>query len=91
MISVWSAHDNDLNGVSQKDYLTRGTDQRAQAGQFGIRAISRLTGYCRGTVSKYLLAPTGRPVYGPGPAAVSKLEPFKAYLKKMLFDRASAS
>ena len=49
-----------------------------------IRAISRLTGYGRKTISKYLLAPTGRPVYGPRPAAVSKLEPFKPYLKERL-------
>ena len=49
-----------------------------------IRAISRLTGYSRGTISKYLLEPTGRPVYGPRPKAVSKLEPFKPYLKERL-------
>jgi transposase len=49
-----------------------------------IRAISRLTGYGRKTISKYLLAPTGRPVYGPRPEAVSKLEPFKPYLKDRL-------
>ena len=30
-----------------------------------IRAISRLTGYSRKTISKYLLAPAGRPVYRP--------------------------
>jgi transposase len=49
-----------------------------------IRAISRLAGYSRKTISKYLLAPTGRPVYRPRPAAESKLEPFKAYLKERL-------
>ena len=49
-----------------------------------IRAISRLTGYDRKTISRYLLAPTGRPVYGPRPAAVGKLEPFKPYLKERL-------
>lgn len=49
-----------------------------------IRAISRLTGYDRKTISRYLLAPTGRPVYGPRPAQVSKLEPFKQYLKERL-------
>ena len=46
-----------------------------------IRAISRLTGYDRSTVSKYLLKPTGRPIYGPRPTPASKLEPFKPYLK----------
>lgn len=49
-----------------------------------IRAISRLTGYDRKTIGKYLLKPTGRPVYGPRPASVSKLEPFKPYLKERL-------
>jgi transposase len=33
------------------------------------RAISRLTGYSRGTISKYSLVPTGRPAYGPRPDA----------------------
>jgi transposase len=49
-----------------------------------IRAISRLTGYGRKTIRKYLLAPTGRPVYRPRPVAESKLEPFKPYLKERL-------
>ena len=49
-----------------------------------IRAISRLTGYDRKTISRYLLGPTGRPVYGPRAAPVSKLEPFKPYLKDRL-------
>src|ERR1700689_1654605 len=49
-----------------------------------IRAISRLTGYDRKTIGRYLLVPTGRPVYGPRPAPVSKLEPFKPYLKDRL-------
>ena len=49
-----------------------------------IRAISRLTGYDRKTIGRYLLAPAGRPVYGPRPAAVSKLEPFTPYLKERL-------
>jgi transposase len=49
-----------------------------------IRTISRLTGYSRKTIGRYLLAPTGRPVYGPRPAAVSKLEPFKPYLRERL-------
>jgi transposase len=49
-----------------------------------IRAISRLTGYSRGTVSKYLLAPTGRPVYKPRPEAAGKLDPLKPYLSERL-------
>jgi transposase len=49
-----------------------------------IRAISRLTGYDRSTVSKYLLKPTGRPIYGPRLRPASKLEPFKPYLKERM-------
>jgi transposase len=50
----------------------------------GIRAISRLTGYERKTIRRYLLVPMGRPVYGPRPAPEGKLEPFKPYLKERL-------
>lgn len=49
-----------------------------------IQGISELTGYDRKTVRKYLLKPTARPVYGPRPVAVSKLEQFKPYLKDRL-------
>ena len=47
-----------------------------------IQAISQLTGFDRKTIRKYLLKPEGRPMYGPRPAPVSKLEPFKPYLKE---------
>ena len=49
-----------------------------------IRAISRLTGYDRKTISRYLLAPTGRPVYKSRPSAATNRELFKAYLKERL-------
>ncbi len=49
-----------------------------------IRAISRMTGFDRKTISRYLKGPRGRPVYGPRSAAQSKLEPFRAYLKERL-------
>lgn len=49
-----------------------------------IRAISELTGFDRKTIRKYLLKPTGRPVYGSRPAAASKLEPFQPYLNERL-------
>ena len=49
-----------------------------------IRAISRMTGYDRKTIGRYLAEPSSRPVYGPRAAAESKLEPFKAYLKERL-------
>ena len=49
-----------------------------------IVKISELTGFDRKTVRKYLLEPTARPVYGPRPGSVSKLEPFKPYLEERL-------
>jgi transposase len=36
-----------------------------------VRAISRLTGYGRTTISRYLSGPTSRPVYGPRTSAES--------------------
>ncbi|HEY2012921.1 MAG TPA: IS21 family transposase [Bryobacteraceae bacterium] len=49
-----------------------------------IQAISQLTGFDRKTIRKYLLKPEGRPAYGPRQSPVSKLEPFKPYLKERL-------
>lgn len=49
-----------------------------------IRAISRMTGYDRKTIGRYLAAPDSRPVYGPRAPAESKLGPFKAYLMERL-------
>jgi transposase len=49
-----------------------------------IRAISRLTGYNRRTIKKYLQTPTSRPVYGPRGEPESKLEPFKSYIQGRL-------
>jgi len=49
-----------------------------------IRAISRLTGYDRTTISKYLSTPAGRPMYGPRTPVQSKLEPFKPYIEERL-------
>jgi len=49
-----------------------------------IRAISRLTGYDRKTVRKYLLQPEGTPAYGPRPATLSKLDAFKPYVEQRL-------
>jgi transposase len=47
----------------------------------GIRAISRLTGYSRKTVRKYLREPECVPVYGPRGQQPGKLEAFKPYLE----------
>lgn len=49
-----------------------------------IRAISRLTGYDRKTINRYLATPNRRPMYGPRAVAPRILEPFKAYLKERL-------
>ncbi len=49
-----------------------------------IRAISRLTGYDRKTISRYLLHPEGVPVYGPRPKQPSKLDPFQPYLQQRM-------
>jgi len=49
-----------------------------------IRAISRMTGYCRKTIRKYLIGPRHVPEYGPRRPSVGKLEPFKLYLDERL-------
>jgi transposase len=49
-----------------------------------LRAISRLTGWDRKTISKYLKQPQGVPVYGPRAARANKLDPFKPYLGERL-------
>jgi len=49
-----------------------------------IRAISRLTGYDRKTIRKYLIQPESTPAYGPRPAAASKLDAFKPYLDERM-------
>jgi transposase len=49
-----------------------------------IRAISRLTGYDRKTISRYLIHPENVPVYGPRAKQLGKLDPFQGYLKERL-------
>jgi len=49
-----------------------------------IRAISRLTGYCRKTIRRYLLEPEAVPVYGPRAKEPGKLDPFKGYLEQRM-------
>ena len=49
-----------------------------------IRAISRLTGYCRKTVRKYLIQPDIVPVYGPREKQPGKLEGFKPYMEERM-------
>ncbi len=50
----------------------------------GVRAISRLTGYDRKTVSKYLAASGEALAYGPREVGPGKLDPFKEYLNQRL-------
>jgi transposase len=49
-----------------------------------ILAISNLTGHDRKTIRKYLDEPVQTPCYEARPAAASKLDPFKEYLKQRL-------
>ncbi len=48
------------------------------------QAISRLTGYDRKTIRKYLIQPGGAPVYGPRAPRPSKLDAFQPYLGERL-------
>lgn len=49
-----------------------------------IQGISKLTGWDRKTVRKYLLQPSALPEYGPRQAQASKLDPFKPYLEERM-------
>ena len=49
-----------------------------------IQTISKLTGYDRKTVRKYLIAPDGVRTYRPREARPGKLDPFKPYLNERL-------
>jgi transposase len=49
-----------------------------------VRAISRLTGYDRKTIRKYLIEPDRVPVYGPRAKQPGKLEPFQPYLEERM-------
>jgi transposase len=49
-----------------------------------IQAISKLTGWDRKTIRKYVQAAGVVPEYGPRPAQPSKLDAFKPYLEERL-------
>ena len=49
-----------------------------------IRAISRLTGYDRKTISKYLIHPAGVPTYGPRAKQPGKLDRLRPYLQERM-------
>ena len=46
-----------------------------------IQGISKLTGWDRKTIRKYLLQPNALPEYRPRRKQASKLDPFKPYLE----------
>jgi len=68
--------------------LLRGSDvqelKELRRQGMSMRAISRLTGWDRKTIRKYLLLPAGAPIYGPRPRPTSKLDSFKPYLQERL-------
>ena len=68
--------------------MLRGTDvqQLMEMKREGLstQAISKLTGYDRKTVRKYLVKPETVPRYGPRLKRPSKLDPHKAYLEDRL-------
>ena len=49
-----------------------------------IQGISKLTGWDRKTVRKYLLQPNALPEYGPRRRQASKLDPFKPAITELL-------
>ena len=49
-----------------------------------LKAISKLTGYDRKTIRKYLSQPEAVPVYGPRETRPSKLDVFKTYISERL-------
>jgi transposase len=68
--------------------LLRGRDVQElaelQRQGISIQGISKLTGWDRKTVRKYLLQPNAMPEYGPRRRPASKLDPFKAYLEERM-------
>ena len=68
--------------------MLRGSDLQEITGMkregLSVRAISRLTGYDRKTVRKYLVKRETAPRYGPREKETSKLDPHKAYLEDRL-------
>jgi transposase len=68
--------------------LLRGRDvqelKELQRQGMSIQAISKLTGWDRKTIRKYMQAAGLAPEYGPRSAPPSKLDAFKPYLEKRL-------
>lgn len=58
--------------------------QQLRKDGLSVQAISKLTGYDRKTIRKYLLKPVAAPAYGPRKAKASKLDEYKPYLENRL-------
>lgn len=67
-----------LRGIDVQDI-----EELKQQG-LSVRAISRLTGYDRKTIRKYLIEPDTVPAYGPRAKQAGKLEPFQPYLEERM-------
>ena len=58
--------------------------ERLKREGLSIKAISKLTGWDRKTIRKYLIKPEAAPSYGPREPRASKLDGFKPYIEERL-------
>ena len=58
--------------------------ERLKRDGLSIKAISKLTGWDRKTIRKYLIKPEATPTYGPREPRPSKLDGFKPYIEERL-------
>ena len=58
--------------------------ERLRREGLSIKAISKLTGWDRKTICKYLIRPEAAPIYGPREPRASKLDGFKPYIEERL-------
>jgi len=58
--------------------------ERLKREGLSIKAISKLTGWDRKTIRKYLIKPEATPTYGPREPRPSKLDRFKPYIEERL-------
>lgn len=58
--------------------------ERLRREGLSIKAISKLTGFDRKTIRKYLIKPEAAPMYGPREPRASKLDRFKPYIEERM-------
>jgi transposase len=58
--------------------------ERLRREGLSIKAISKLTGFDRKTIRKYLIKPEAAPTYGPRGPRASKLDRFKPYIEERM-------